>query len=119
MSERYLPSDVLRNKRLITADHRSAAEESLARARSASIDDHYHAAAAQTHALLAVADAVEHVVAALTPDLAVVDAEVHCQGCVCPPYAPTAEEIADGLLSAHEMIAEQRSPRDVFGKAVG
>ena len=73
---------------------------------------------ATAHALLAVADAVERVVQALTPE-PVVEAEAHCQGCTCPPYAPTAEEIADGLLSAHEMIAEQRSPRDVFGKAVG
>lgn len=98
------------------SDHATIAVEALSHAMVTDGDVLvYHAAAAQTHALLAVADAVEHVVAALTPDLAVVDAEVHCQGCVCPPYAPTAEEIADGLLSVHEMVAEQRSPRDVFG----
>jgi hypothetical protein len=63
-------------------------------------DEAIMVAAAQTHALLAVADAVERVVALLAEP--VVEAEVHCQGCACASeeQLPTAMELADQIAAA-------------------
>ncbi len=47
--------------------------------------DAYHLAAAQVHATLALVGEVAQLRAVLDPDDGVIDAEVHCAGCACPP----------------------------------